>query len=266
MPVLEKRSKQDTRQCAYCSAAAGRSVGRGISSSTRGVTASRRQGSPDERSGVATRVRGSNRYATCIPMATSIENRCSRSHSVAAVRSADQAESAIAVHSGLGGDARAMSRTKRRVNCSAQDFLAAWWRGDAGPVACGACTACCYYAGIPVDAKSDRRRLPHLLNRAERGWRTGAPAARGRGLHSPRGARLHHLRATARGLPQLRLPCLCCDGHCRALCPRPSAPGLGVCWSIAPASGGNRSEVELWQRDVSSDSGNVDDAFKDAAP
>ena len=56
-----------------------------------------------------------------------------------------------------------MSWTKRRLNCSAQDFLAAWWRGDAGPVACGACTACCYYVGIPVDPKRDRRRLPHLL-------------------------------------------------------------------------------------------------------
>ena len=56
-----------------------------------------------------------------------------------------------------------MSQTTRTVSCSAQDFLAAWWRGDAGPVPCSGCTACCYYAGIPVDAKRDRRRLPHLL-------------------------------------------------------------------------------------------------------
>lgn len=56
-----------------------------------------------------------------------------------------------------------MSRTKRKVDRSAKDFLAAWWRGDAGPVPCDGCTACCHYAGIPVDPKRDRRRLPHLL-------------------------------------------------------------------------------------------------------
>jgi hypothetical protein len=56
-----------------------------------------------------------------------------------------------------------MNRTKRKVDCSAEAFLAAWWRGDAGPVPCGGCTACCYYEGIPVDAKRDRQRLPHLL-------------------------------------------------------------------------------------------------------
>ena len=44
-----------------------------------------------------------------------------------------------------------------------QDFLAAWWRGDAGPVPCAGCSACCYYDGIPVDKKRDSRRLPHLL-------------------------------------------------------------------------------------------------------
>jgi uncharacterized protein len=56
-----------------------------------------------------------------------------------------------------------MNQKKRSVNCSARDFLAAWWRGDAGPVPCGACSACCYYAGIAVDNKRDRRHLPHLL-------------------------------------------------------------------------------------------------------
>ena len=56
-----------------------------------------------------------------------------------------------------------MDDAKRSVNCSARDFLAAWWRGDAGPVPCGDCSACCYYAGIPVDKKRDRKRLPHLL-------------------------------------------------------------------------------------------------------
>jgi hypothetical protein len=56
-----------------------------------------------------------------------------------------------------------MSQTRRKVNCSAKDFLAAWWRGDAGPVPCGHCSTCCYYEGIVVDRKRDRRRLPHLL-------------------------------------------------------------------------------------------------------
>ena len=55
-----------------------------------------------------------------------------------------------------------MSQTDRTVQRTAKDFLAAWWRGDAGPVRCGACSACCYYSGIPVDTKRDRRRLPHL--------------------------------------------------------------------------------------------------------
>lgn len=56
-----------------------------------------------------------------------------------------------------------MSQRTRIVNRSARDFLAAWSRGDAGPVPCGACSACCHYSGIPVDAKRDKRRLPHLL-------------------------------------------------------------------------------------------------------
>ena len=56
-----------------------------------------------------------------------------------------------------------MDDAKRSVNSSTRDFLAAWWRGDAGPVPCGGCSACCYYDGIPVDKKSDRRRLPYLL-------------------------------------------------------------------------------------------------------
>ena len=35
-----------------------------------------------------------------------------------------------------------MDDAKRSVNCAARDFLAAWWRGDAGPVPCGECSAC----------------------------------------------------------------------------------------------------------------------------
>lgn len=49
-----------------------------------------------------------------------------------------------------------------------------------GPVPCGGFSACCYYAGIPVDRKRNRRRLPHLLtsrtamaNWCSRGARTG---------------------------------------------------------------------------------------------
>ena len=55
-----------------------------------------------------------------------------------------------------------MSRGSRIVNYSAEDFLAVWWRGNAGPVPCGTCSACCHYDGIPVDAKRDKPRLPHL--------------------------------------------------------------------------------------------------------
>ncbi len=56
-----------------------------------------------------------------------------------------------------------MGEVKRSVGCTKRDFLTAWWRGDAGPVPCGGCSACCYYDGIPVDKKRDRQRLPHLL-------------------------------------------------------------------------------------------------------
>jgi len=55
------------------------------------------------------------------------------------------------------------------VNCSARDFLGAWWRGKAGPVPCAGCSACCYYAGVPVDKKRDRSRLPHLLTEGRNG-------------------------------------------------------------------------------------------------
>jgi hypothetical protein len=48
----------------------------------------------------------------------------------------------------MGGD-------KRSVSCTPRDFLAAWWRGDAGPVPWGTCSACCYYPGIPVDERRD---------------------------------------------------------------------------------------------------------------
>ena len=50
---------------------------------------------------------------------------------------------------------KAMDEAKRSVGRTQRDFLAAWWRGDAGPVPCGACSAC-YYEGIPVDKKRDR--------------------------------------------------------------------------------------------------------------
>lgn len=57
---------------------------------------------------------------------------------------------------------------KRIVNRSAQDFIDAWWRGNAGPVPCGGCSACCHYAGIPVDMKRDKGRLLHLLTERTR--------------------------------------------------------------------------------------------------
>src|SRR5215472_2010048 len=58
-----------------------------------------------------------------------------------------------------------MNDEKREVDRSMKDFLAAWWRGDAGPVPCGACTACCHYPDIAVDEGRDRRRLGHLLTK-----------------------------------------------------------------------------------------------------
>jgi hypothetical protein len=56
-----------------------------------------------------------------------------------------------------------MCGDKRSVDRTPRDFLAAWGRGDAGPVPCGACTACCYYPGIVVDERRDSKRLAHLL-------------------------------------------------------------------------------------------------------
>jgi len=56
-----------------------------------------------------------------------------------------------------------MGEAERSVSCTRRDFLAAWWRGDAGPVPCGGCSACCYYDGIPVGEKRDGKRLAHLL-------------------------------------------------------------------------------------------------------
>ena len=72
-------------------------------------------------------------------------------------------------------EARALDVAKRSVNCSARDFLAAWGRGKAGPVPCAGCSACCYYAGVPVDKKRDRSRLPRLLTERTTtvNWRSG---------------------------------------------------------------------------------------------
>jgi hypothetical protein len=61
-----------------------------------------------------------------------------------------------------------MIEPERSVNCSARDFLAAWWCDDPGPVPCAGCSACCYYDGIPVDKKRDRKRFPHLLTERDR--------------------------------------------------------------------------------------------------
>ena len=76
---------------------------------------------------------------------------------------------------GLSGEARALDVAKRSVNCSARDFLAAWGRGKAAPVPCAGCSACCYYAGVPVDKKRDRSRLPRLLTERTTtvNWRSG---------------------------------------------------------------------------------------------
>ena len=110
-----------------------------------------------------------------------------------------------------------MDEAKRTVDHTPQDFLEAWWRGKAGPVPCADCSACCYYAGIPVDKKRDRSRLPHLLTERDHdGELVLQRRADGR-LRSSRRSGLHDLRAPAIGLSQLRLPRLCSHGLSRAL-------------------------------------------------
>jgi len=109
-----------------------------------------------------------------------------------------------------------MDEAKRSVDHTPQDFLAAWWRGKAGPVPCAGCSACCYYPGIPVDKKRDHSRLPHLLT--ERSHDGELVLQRRRwSLRSPGRPRLHDLRAPAIGLSQLRLPRLLSHGLSRAL-------------------------------------------------
>jgi hypothetical protein len=68
---------------------------------------------------------------------------------------------ALAAEAEIGDPQRTVARTRR-------DFLAAWWRGEAGPVACGGCTACCHYSGIVVDEKRNRKHLPYLLTERNR--------------------------------------------------------------------------------------------------
>ena len=58
-----------------------------------------------------------------------------------------------------------MDSERREVDRSAKDFLAAWWRGETDPVACGTCTACCHYPEIAVDERRDKRHLAHLLTK-----------------------------------------------------------------------------------------------------
>ena len=55
-----------------------------------------------------------------------------------------------------------MGDAKRSINCTPWDFLAAWGREGAGPVPCGACTACCHYPTVIVDEKRGRKRLARL--------------------------------------------------------------------------------------------------------
>jgi hypothetical protein len=125
-----------------------------------------------------------------------------------------------------------MDDAKRSVNCSTRDFLAAWWRGDAGPVPCGDCSACCCYAGIPVDKRRDRKRLPCLLTERNADGelvlqRHAAGACVHLGEqgctvyeHRPSACRSFDCRAfSAMGLVEH------CDGRRIGSSPRPSKPG-----------------------------------------
>jgi hypothetical protein len=103
----------------------------------------------------------------------------------------------------------------------------------AGPVPCAGCSACCYYAGVPVDQKRDRSRLPHLLTERNHDGRIGASEARRWSLRSPGRAGLHDLRAPSIGLSQLRLPRLRSYGLSRALRSQSSNIRLGVCCARA---------------------------------
>jgi hypothetical protein len=110
-----------------------------------------------------------------------------------------------------------MDEARRTVDHTPQDFLAAWWRGKAGPVPCAGCSACCYYAGIPVDKKRDRSRLPHLLTERNHDGELVLQRRADGALRSPGRAGLRHLRAPTIGLSQLRLPRLLSHRLSRAL-------------------------------------------------
>jgi hypothetical protein len=62
-----------------------------------------------------------------------------------------------------------MDDARRSVDCSARDFLEAWWRGDGGPVSCARCSACCHY-----DASAGRLTLLRRGSRQPRSLGRGA--------------------------------------------------------------------------------------------
>ena len=98
----------------------------------------------------------------------------------------------------LSGAARASDVAKRSVNCSARDFLEAWGRGKAGPVPCAGCSACCYYAGVPVDKKRDRSRLPRLLTERNHEGELVLRRSDGAGAHlGKRGCMVYEHRPSA---------------------------------------------------------------------
>jgi len=64
----------------------------------------------------------------------------------------------------------AMDDAKRSVNCSTRDFLAAWWRGDAGPVPC----ATARRAAITRASLCTRSAIGNACPTC---WRSGTPMA-----------------------------------------------------------------------------------------
>ena len=120
-----------------------------------------------------------------------------------------------------------MDEAKRAVGCTPRDFLAAWGAEMRGRCPGGACSACCYYPGVVVDEKRDRKRLAHLLTerspegelvlqrRSDRAWlHQGNRLIMGSGTRNGRS----HYRTL---IPTRQMPERIHEGHARPPGSRP---------------------------------------------